>query len=183
MSVKHVMALCVAALVAVGCLFDVDDVCGAHQRRVDEGLIEGCVCDDGAVPNKNGIDCHPCGEHELVKAEACVCEPGFARADPAADCTPMEEQADTDAGVKPPGTRGQDMSCATSSDCAGTDATYCLTLLPPSRCLVQMCGDGSNLCAEDRECCVITVLPELAATGGLCVDKGMCMAPGMVVTP
>jgi hypothetical protein len=46
-----------------------------------------------------------------------------------------------------------------------------------------MCSDGSNRCAEDRECCVITVLPELAATGGLCVDKGMCVAPGMVVTP
>ena len=167
--------------VAAGCLIDDEDVCGSHQHRVEAAFLDGCVCDDGAAPNPGGIGCSPCGEHERVVAEACVCEVGFARAGNG-PCAPADESLDAGADDEP-GTSGQDMSCSSSADCAGYDATFCLTLLPPTRCLVEHCADGTQRCAADRECCVITVLPELAATGGICVAQGMCMAPGMVVTP
>jgi hypothetical protein len=150
----------------VGCLVDDDDVCGAYQHRIEVEFLEGCVCDDGAVPNAGGIGCRLCGEHEKVVGDAC------APADES-DAGPEEE----------PGTSGQDMACGSSADCAGFDATFCLTLLPPTRCLVEHCADGSRRCASDRECCVITIVPELAAAGGICVEQGMCTAPGMVVTP
>lgn len=181
---KHVLGCCALALVVAGCLIDDDDVCGAHQHHIKMDFLDGCVCDERAVPNQGGIGCHLCAEHEKVVGEACVCEDGYARANAGAACTLEEPSADAGAsGLTEPGTSGQDMSCSASTDCAGNDATFCLTLQPPARCLVENCADKTHRCASDRECCVINVLPELAATGGLCVEKGACMAPGMVVTP
>lgn len=176
------MCSSVLALAAASCIVD-DPPCGKLQHRVQSGYLAGCVCDDDTVPNADGIGCHACGEHEQVKAGACACEDGYARASAGAECTPKEDMPEEDAGAREPGTRGQDAPCQSADDCAGSDATYCLTLMPPSRCLVQGCADGSHPCAADRECCVITVLPELAATGGLCVEKDSCKAPGMVVSP
>lgn len=184
----HVVSWIALAVVATACLVDEGDECGAHQHLISRNLFEGCVCDDGAVPNDNGVGCRQCGRNEKVQAGACVCEEGFARANASAACMPREEEdvdagATVDAGPMEPGTSGQDMACTSAADCANYHASYCLTLQPPTRCLVPNCADGTNRCASDRDCCVITILPELAATGGLCVPAGTCNAPGMVVTP
>jgi hypothetical protein len=172
----------VLTLITASCIVD-DPPCGARQHRVESGYLAGCVCDRDAVPNADGVGCHACGPHEQVKAGMCACETGYERANSAAECMAKEDMPDSDSGAQEAGTRGQDMPCSSASECAGLDATYCLTLQPPSRCLVQGCADGTHPCASDRDCCVISVLPELAATGGLCVPMGTCSAPGMVVTP
>jgi hypothetical protein len=179
----YVSRWCVLAALATSCLIDKDDVCGAHQHHLNEGYLEGCVCDDGAVPKANGVGCRLCGQHEVVRAEACSCESGYARASTSAPCIAIDDAPVDDAGTSGPATSGQDTPCSSSADCEGLDATYCLTLQPPARCLVQGCADDPNICDSQRECCAITVLPELAATRGLCVPTGTCAAPGMVVTP
>ena len=60
----------------------------------------------------------------------CVCESGHARQSAGAECTPKDETPDEDAGNHhEPATRGQDMPCSSASDCANSDATYCLNHL------------------------------------------------------
>jgi hypothetical protein len=170
------------ALMAADCLIDDDDRCGAHQQELSM-IFEGCVCAPGAVPNPDGVGCRVCEAHEEAKGDACLCVDGYARARPGAPCE--EEQ---DAGIEPDagvsaGARGQDTPCSSSADCESFDATYCLTLLPPSVCLVPGCARGESSCAADRECCDVTGVPQLAATGGLCLAIGVCEANGLVVTP
>jgi hypothetical protein len=112
---KYVLGCCTLALIVTGCLID-DDVCGAHQHRIEMDFLDGCVCDERAVPNQGGIGCHLCADHEKVVGEACVCEDGYARASAGAACTLEELSDDPDAGeAAEPGTSGQDMSCSASA--------------------------------------------------------------------
>ena len=181
MSKWHLRWSAALAFVIGGCLLD-DDRCGAHQQSLNT-VNEGCVCESGAVPNPDGIGCRVCGAHEAEKGGACACVAGYARPSPSAACEPEQDSgAEADAGASP-GPRGQDTPCDSSDDCMGFDATFCLTLVTPNVCRVQGCARGETRCAADRVCCEVTVLPELAAAGGLCVAPTDCQAPGMVVTP
>lgn len=65
---------------------------------------------------------------------------------------------------------GLESPCATQADCAGTEATYCETLISQS-CLVQGCSLSANDCFEGWECC------DASAYGmpiPLCVPSGEC---------
>jgi hypothetical protein len=186
----HLGCWAAMALVASGCLVQDDDRCGTAERKY-EFIFEGCVCAPGHVPNADGIGCEACGENEEVKGGACACVEGYARASASAVCESqldaggqLDAGSQADAGMPAPtGTRGQDMPCSSSSDCEGYDATFCMTLQAPNVCLVQGCARGDSRCAQGRECCEVTVLPQLAAAGGLCVPTGACTAPGVVVKP
>ena len=168
----------VAALVMTSCIVDDDNRCGAGQRELND-LFEGCVCKVGYVPNADGVGCHACGANQEAKGGACVCSPGYGRTSSSAPCELGGD--DTDAGDDMAAVSGEDMPCDSSNDCAGTEATYCLTLQAPHVCLVHGCASGATRCSATRECCEIDVVPELAA--GICVPKGACVAPGMVVNP
>jgi hypothetical protein len=163
------------------CIVD-DDRCGPGERAYND-LFEGCVCQTGYVPNADGVGCHACGANQESKGGACVCSDGYGRSTVSAPCVLGGGADEPDAGDGSTAVSGQDMPCNASSDCADTDATYCLTLQSPHVCLVQGCASGATRCSSERECCEIDVLPELAATSGLCVPKGKCTAPGMVVNP
>jgi hypothetical protein len=182
MAGRYVMWWGAIALIATSCILD-DERCGEGQVEYAD-RFDGCVCDSGYVPNADGIGCRRCGDHEEAKSGMCVCEEGYARPSASEACAPEPDAGDTDASSGPTtGSSGQDMACTSSADCEGFDADYCMTLAPSPVCLVTGCARGEALCAEGRDCCEITVLPELAATGGLCVPAGTCMAPGMVVNP
>jgi hypothetical protein len=165
-------------LIASNCLLD-DERCGANQQELNS-TFQGCVCEPGFVPNANGIGCRACGDNEEARSGSCVCVEGFARSNPNATCVPASE---IDGGAKR--ASGQDMPCTTADDCASYDADFCSPQMTGSNvCLVQHCGTGAHRCDPDRDCCVVTMLPELADAEGLCVVSGTCPAGvGMVVTP
>ena len=165
-------------LIASSCLLD-DDRCGTNQQELDS-TFQGCVCAPGFVPNADGIGCRACGDHEEVKAGTCACSDGFARPTANAACVPASE---LDGGLS--GATGQDMPCTTADDCASYEADFCAPQATGANvCLVQHCSTGVQRCDADRDCCVVTALPELAAAEGLCVPRGMCPGgAGMVVSP
>lgn len=177
-----------------GCILD-DNHCGENQVEVKD-LFEGCGCAPTAVPNANGVGCHLCGANEVAMNGACACAAGYSRPAPTAACampadtgTPVDAGGSADAGGgADAGTAaaptGQGASCTTSADCAGFDATYCITLQPPNQCLVQGCATGASRCTSDRDCCDFGSFAALASTNGLCVPTGTCPAGiGRVVTP
>src|SRR4051794_40292558 len=118
----HLVSWVALALVATACIVDEDDPCGTNQHRVTDGYKDGCVCDEAHIPNANGVGCRACGKHEKTQAGMCVCEAGYARANASAECITKEEDG-SDAGSNggsstEPGTRGQDMPCTSTADCA-----------------------------------------------------------------
>lgn len=175
-------------VLCTGCLVDTDKPCDDNEVEVDgEGTITGCVCAPGAVPNEDGHGCSPCGAHEEAMSGVCVCEEGYERANARAECEEIGDAGsmmdDEDAGEEPmssePTGIGED--CDTAADCAEYDATFCQNLQEPHQCLLQGCAVGDVVCPETQVCCVVDVLPQLAAANGLCVDD--CVAPGMMVDP
>jgi hypothetical protein len=151
-TIWHMLGCTLVALLTASCLLE-DERCGKGQEAFND-RFEGCVCSAGYVPNTDGVGCRACGDHEEARAGSCVCESGYSRSAPNTNC-----KETTDSGAPPDsgsastsGARGQDMSCGSSSDCESFDATYCLTLLPPSVCLVQGCATGDHACQPDRDC-------------------------------
>jgi len=187
MGARQLAWLGLVSALGSGCLLD-DDRCGENQTEINE-LFEGCVCDENAAPNANGVGCHLCGANEEAKGGACVCSAGYSRPNSMAACTmTVDTGIPPDAGTGDAGSggasTGQGMSCTTSADCEGFDATYCITLQPPSTCIVEGCATGARRCDSAHDCCDFKAFPPLASTNGLCVPTGSCPANiGMVVMP
>ena len=173
-------------LLVTGCIVHSDDRCGERQVEL-KGMYLGCVCEPGYVFTSDGKYCVKCGEHETTRDGACVCEDGFARAssnsacEPRADAAVAADAAAEDAAI--PAITGEGTSCATSADCEGLYATYCVTLLPPSRCVIQGCASGERKCPGGTVCCSFDSFAPLASTNGICSPPAMCVAPGKQVDP
>jgi hypothetical protein len=122
------------ALLAPGCLVDLDNRCGEHQRYDAELAL--CVCDgDYALV---GNQCEACGKNETGSAEGCVCVEGFSRATPEAACAEL-------AGL------GQD--CESDADCGDPDYSYCYVADSdsPGYCTAPDCSTGAD-CPTDYGC-------------------------------
>jgi hypothetical protein len=65
---------------------------------------------------------------------------------------------------------GMSRPCEAAADCAGTEATYCETLISQS-CLVQDCNLAVNDCFEGWECCDVS---SYGMPRPLCVPAGEC---------
>ena len=200
----------IAALWAVGCLYDEDGRCGDHQ--VYDPASFSCLCVAGAVAAVGG--CEPCGAHELVVSNQCVCDEGFGR-DGSGACVAQPDSAlgdpcnttdmpcvdevvsfcaletdtegyctsagcvsndDCESGftcvadgnpsycARPPS--GQGMSCASSADCEGLEASYCDTFMTRT-CLVQGCSLEPDDCSAGYGCCDLSMF----GVGLLCIPE------------
>lgn len=172
----------VGVLLLGGCLVDDDKLCNEGQIKEDSEFV-GCICKPGTVPSADKLSCQPCGANEEAQGGACACKAGFRRPAAGMACAEIVDSGPTPDSGMATGPTGQDSPCTSNVDCSAFDATFCQNFASPSVCLVQGCATTPGKCASDRECCVVTVLPALAAANGLCVPAGKCMAPGMVVTP
>jgi hypothetical protein len=157
-----------AALALGSCVFDPNARCDEHME--DYGDAIKCVCVPGYAMTEGG--CIKCRANESPGVDGCECDEGFVRSG-AGRCerAPAEDAAcamDTNCDdVEPP--TGVGLECTSDADCAGTDATYCETLVSHA-CVVQGCSVEENDCFEGNECC------DLSAFGmpTLCVLEGRC---------
>jgi hypothetical protein len=173
----------VLLLLIASCIVDSDHPCGEQQVELT-GMYVGCVCKPGYVFSADGKQCVKCAEHEVVRAGECVCDEGFARANSSAACEPLADAgqpAPEDAAI--PAVTGEGTACTTSADCEGLYATYCVTLLPPSRCIIQGCATGERKCPTNEVCCSFDDFAPLASTHGICSPPSMCVSPGKQVDP
>ena len=63
---------------------------------------------------------------------------------------------------------GAGMSCTSSADCAGTEATFCDTFVQHA-CIVEGCTVSPNSCFSGTECCAIPGIPM-----PICIPAGAC---------
>jgi hypothetical protein len=165
------------ALTAAGCV-----TCGANE----EPAAMGCQCSAGfvrntagaceAAPPAMGVACSassPCRDATYNYCATSASGDGYCTTSGCAggDCTggyACDLSATPSYCKRPP--TGLGMSCTASSDCAGTEATYCDTFQTHS-CLVQGCTVSPNNCFEGWDCC------DLSGFGvpmPICVAKGTC---------
>jgi hypothetical protein len=127
---------------AVAC-YDSEDQCGENQRFSEADQL--CVC-------RNGF---------TVTAEGC--RPASAAPAPAGD--DVSEDGGAAGEDEPAGPEGLGEPCTTNADCAGTDATFCDTLITQS-CLVEGCALGGSDCLPGYECQDLSMF---GAAGNVCV--------------
>jgi hypothetical protein len=65
---------------------------------------------------------------------------------------------------------GAGMSCTSSADCAGTEATFCDTIVEHA-CLVEGCSVSPNNCFGGRLCCDLT---KFGIPMPICIAAGAC---------
>ena len=163
-----------------GCLLD-EQRCGTNQVET-EGRdqaelrgIDGCVCRPGFVPASDLQGCVACGANEEPLNGTCSCAPGFQRAPTGGACVPRKA-----GGAPATLPMGEGRLCSSASDCAGTDATFCQTLIEPHICITQGCMDDPSRCAGSRVCCEFPGVAQLLPARGLCLLPAVCTAPGKV---
>ncbi len=130
------------ALLAPGCLVDLDDRCGAHQRYDQDS--EACLCDGDFA--RQGDGCVRCGENETGSVDGCVCVAGFSRRNAESPCV---------------ATAGLGEACAADADC-GDEYDYCAKPADADEgyCTASGCSTeadcptdyGCNLRQEPRFC-------------------------------
>lgn len=181
---RYLAYVAAAAVLATACIVDSDDHCGKRQMEL-EGKYVGCICEPGYVFSMDGKRCVACGDHEIVRDNACVCDDGYARARAGESCQLVADAgtSDTSNGSEVPASTGEGTACTTSADCEGLYATYCVTLLPPSTCVIQGCASGERKCPASSVCCSFADFAPLASTNGICTPPTMCIAPGKQVDP
>jgi hypothetical protein len=171
-----------AVLAFASCVYDSNNRCGPHQVLktdpseqcvCDEhsvGTADGCVpCGTNEVVGATGCECaagfgkssldEPCtlgaiadagspndqGDAGTPAAQAVACTSD-------ADCT----GAACDSKVTPSVCRtppvGLGKTCSTSSDCAGTEATFCDTVVTKA-CAVEGCSLAPDNCFPGYVCC------------------------------
>jgi hypothetical protein len=165
--------------------------CGANEV----GSATGCQCAPGYGRASSLDPCAPCGANEVGSATGCQCAPGYGRASPSDPCTqgfdagiPLDASVQTgqcasdgdctsgsacDLRVTPSVCRqppaGQGKTCASSADCAGTEATFCDSFVTKT-CVVQGCSVAANDCFPGYTCCDLSKfgLPTVCVVGGVC---------------
>jgi hypothetical protein len=152
---------CLTALLLVpGCLVDLDNRCGEHERYDAEQGICLCSGDYALVGNR----CEACGEHETGSPDGCVCVDGFSRPTPDADCQELaglgqDCQSDADCGDPSYGycyvASSDAPGYCTSTDCntaADCPTNYgCNTRQSPAFCERPPVGTGDD-CKSDADC-------------------------------
>jgi hypothetical protein len=68
---------------------------------------------------------------------------------------------------------GEGMACMSDTDCAGTEATYCVTALSTDSCAVRCTPGDDSPCASGEKCCD---LPHIAVTQSL-FSSALCVPP------
>lgn len=159
--------------------------CGEHELA----SATGCVCETGfakpspdaaceEAPTALGEPCSdsmPCTDATFDYCATGADGSGYCTT---SDCADSEECSngyvcDTSASPsycqRPP--VGAGMSCTSDADCAGTEATFCDTVVQHV-CLVQGCDVSANDCFSGTECCDLSAfgIPE-----PICIPEGMCM--------
>jgi hypothetical protein len=99
-----------------GCLVDLNDRCGKHQKYDGENIR--CVCEDGY--GLVGNACVACGENEVGSLDGCACAPGYLRATPESPCAAED-------------TLGR--ACTKDEECVHPLYNHC-----------HLIGDGSGYC-------------------------------------
>lgn len=156
---------------------ELDGVCACDVGY--ERLADGQAC-EAVVSAGIGASCNsaePCSDAVFnvcraggVGGESCTRD-GCATADDCGSdfvCNDKEAVAFCE---RPP--VGQGSSCATSDDCAGTDAPFCESFIS-KLCLVPDCSLNDQDCFAGWECCDISGvgIPGLPKT--ICVPTGQC---------
>lgn len=148
------------ALLAPGCLVDLDDRCGDNQRYdAQQGT---CTCQAGYA--LVGNSCTACAENEVGSPDGCVCAEGFVRPTPEAVCEPLaglgqECASDAECGderyphcrLEPAADAGYctSIDCSSGEDCP-TDFG-CNSRATPSFCEMPPSGLG-KACSSSAEC-------------------------------
>lgn len=157
--------------------------CGEHEVAGQNG----CVCETGyARPSEQA----PCEPEAAGRGDACAadmpcpeaayphCELGAGQSGycttectSAADCSggyACNLEASPSICERPP--VGAGLACASAAECAGTEATFCDTVITRT-CLVQGCSLSPDDCFAGTECCDLTAF---AVPQPLCVAAGTC---------
>ena len=181
---RYLGCVAAAAVLITACLVDSDDRCGERQKEL-EGPYVGCTCEPGYVFTSDGKRCVECGAHEIVRDNACVCDEGYSRARAGESCEATADagMSESTTGSEVPAVTGEGTACTTSADCEGLYATYCVTLLPPSTCVIQGCASGERKCPGSSVCFSFADFAPLASTNGICTPPTMCISPGKQVDP
>ena len=137
---------------------------GTSCEIIPDGLGDACTADQDCATNPAFNVCHPSGDSGYCTNGGCAsdddCAGGYA-------CnlttTPSYCQ-------RPP--TGQTMACQSSADCAGYEASYCLTIMA-NACFVQ-CSLGGSDCFSGWECCDLPSLSFGVIKQPLCVPSGTC---------
>ena len=160
--------------------------CGDHEVAANDA----CTCDVGYQRSGGSGPCVivPTGLGDPCTADAdCTVNALFATCQMTANggyCTNINCASDDDCTggyacnsgsdpafcQRPP--TGQDMPCTAQSDCAGKEASYCLTIQAQA-CFVE-CTVGGNECFSGRECCDLDKLSSHLIPKQLCVPTGTC---------
>ncbi len=153
----------------------VNDVCNCapHYQRsggsgpcviIPPGLGDACNVDGDCTGSSAVNACHANGDSGYCTKSGCAttddCTGGYA----------CNTTAPPTFCQRPP--TGQDMACTSSADCAGTEATYCLTIMAHT-CLVE-CTIGGSECFSGRECCDLQKLSGGLIPKQLCTPTGTC---------
>lgn len=155
--------------------------CGEHEVAT----ATGCVCEKGYTRPSAGEPCAeappPGGLGSECDPEDPACTEPYDHCEPASGsgyCTSgCETNDDCEGGYvcnadsicqRPP--LGMGMSCSGPEDCAGTEATYCDTIVSMT-CLVEGCQVDPNDCFEGNECCDLTAV---GVPQQICVPVGAC---------
>jgi len=169
--------------------------CGAHQHRPsapDAGELapDMCVCDDGYQQMTSGGECvivpqglgDPCKTDDDCSAKGAftTCQmsavggyctnTGCASNDDCAGGYACNTASTPAYCQRPP--VGQGMACTSSTDCAGTEAPYCLTIMA-NICFVE-CTPTGNECFSGYQCCDLNKLSGGLIPKQLCVPDGTC---------
>ncbi|MFT3926428.1 MAG: hypothetical protein QM778_28040 [Myxococcales bacterium] len=192
------VALCSALL--GGCLVDLDDRCGTHQKY-DDTLIR-CVCADGY--GLYGTKCLACGENEVGSLDGCSCAPGTLRVTPDAPCSVQDTLGKActkdEECVHPTfnhchltdgGGYCTQPNCTTTMECPTSASYACNTREAPSFCERPPTGFGAS-CAGPDDCasfeasyCEVNsshacLVNNCAANPSICYGDQVCCDIGLI---
>ena len=126
--------LACAGAIAVGCIYDSKDRCGAHMVVSD---VDSCVCAEGYV--LTGTTCISCAEHERFQGGGCVCDDGYFRPSDGASCAPV-----------PPS--GLGAICSATAPCLDAVYSYCAVASNQDQyCTSQGCKSDAD-CPDTYAC-------------------------------
>lgn len=188
-----------AIVALVSCVYDSNKRCGPHQvLQMDNG--GQCVCDehsvgtaDGCVPcgtnevvGATGCQCAP-GFGKSGPSEPCTLGGGVdaGPSDSQSDASSTSQQCASnddctdgsacDLKVSPSVCRqppvGLGKACSASSDCAGTEATFCDVMVTKA-CAVQGCSLAPDNCFPGYICCDLAkygIPTTVCAVGNQCL--------------
>ena len=149
----------------------------------------GCACAEGlsrptpdaacqASPRELGVACDagstPCTSSQYDHCQLVSGMGGYCTSTGCASSAECEAGYACDAAASPPFCRrpplGAGRACVAPADCAGTEATWCDTVVSHT-CLVQGCSVAAQDCFEGTQCCDFT---QFGVPAPLCVPPGAC---------